>query len=277
MARLHQDSDSDDSLPDLAVVLGKRSAPPKKQSRQKSSSSLDTEASPRKELKADSCCATSKASNTREKASPIRATGKTQKPLGHNNGNPLLLPSSGSGKLEKSREAGSASQRQLAAGETPGKEKKSQPTEPRTPRGAVKEEVRCAISPSTVSTTSGVISTSALGSEDDCLSDFVVSDAASEAELRLPPRSQRKPKQIAGKRTAARRRIQVLSDDESDVGGYQLSNSGSGEAGDDILAALQKLSLGVSSKAEKPIQSRAKRLPVPINDKVVFEPNAFIS
>lgn len=277
MARLHQGSDSDDSLPDLAVVLGKRSAPPKKQSRQESSSSLDTEASPRKELKADSCCATSKASNTGEKASPIRATGKTQKPLGHNNGNALLLPVSGSGKLKKSREAESASQRKLAAADTPGNEKKFQPTEPRTPRRAVKEEVRCAISPSTVSTTSGVISTSALGSEDDGLSDFVVSDAASEAELRLPPRSQRKPKQIAGKRTAARRRIQVLSDDESDVGGYQLSNGGSGEAGDDILAALQKLSLGVSSGAEKPIQSRAKRLPVPINDKVVFEPNAFIS
>ena len=275
MARLHQNSDSEDSLPDVRSLLGLQRSPLKKHPQRGASNGQDRKAFPevsnrtvdREQFSAN--LTFKSASAARVRPSPTKAKRRSQRPLGQATANPLLLP------VEASEDDGAQDivSPQKSDGPARSKVKLTPPLEPRTPRRAAKR-VNHVISPledSDVASEAGKHENDS--DEDDGLSDFVVSDNASDAELRLPPRSHRKPTQGASARTPGRTRRVVLSDDEDESGG---ENDERDPGQGDVLSAIRKLSLGTSSETtEQPVErSNISNI---TERNIKLEPNAILS
>ena len=259
MARLHEASDSEASLPDVGTLLGRRRSPAKKHPPRIASKTDSTRcpevAKSQKESDAELQCSArltaSVSSGARIKLSPIKTKPRSHQPLGIACSNPLVLAVDTLNVFDD--------QENKSLGRLEGNynlkcsEKEIESWEPKTPKRAAKKRVNYAIStPKDSDSASGTDKHPLDDDDTNGLSDFVVSDGASETELRLPPRSQRKPKQ--DKLVRMPRRRQVLSDDEEEKADKSLEEckNGSIREQERLLSAIRQLSLGSSSNVEKP-------------------------
>ena len=277
MARLRAaEYDSDSSLPEVGRLIGRRTSPQKKLSQRGAVGPSDQTES-RKRLQAPQTIQdqevpttlTSQVVNARAKPSPIKASFKLQRPLGSTAPNPLLVPITIE-DFDKKKTKPSAGKETDSNQQDVGAGKFSQPTEPRTPKRLAKGKVNYTLSLADSPTLSdGRDSLESFVSEDG-LSDFVVNDSASETELRLPPRSHRKPKNTEARKLVRARR-KVLLDDEDEGSEKDGESTPKPQEGTsrEVLDAFRKLSLG-EGKPEREVE-----VP-PVADFPKLEPGAIL-
>ena len=264
MARLHNRPDSDESLPEVDAPLSRPKLPRSKQSKVGNLNKQETVKSHRTEERRKASrkdqswvqLASRDEGNIERNVSPDKPRSRLQRPSARINGNPLLRPLSGL-NLNKTTDKTGGYEDQHSLTKTDPIDQRHSSALPETLERVGTTKIKHTSASDEPRDFHNETNAYYWEYYDDSLSDFIVSDSASESELRLPPRSQRKGSLGVLRRKNRRERRQVLSSDEEMAFEDEEQHSSmkrSGKSQEDILSTLRKLSLGSSEGTEQQAQ-----------------------
>ena len=264
MARLHNRADSDESLPEVTALLTRAKLPQNKQSKVRNSNRQETIKPHRTEERRKPSgseqrwvqLASTDDNNIKKNVSPGKPRSRLQRPLAKVDGNPLLRPLSGPDP-NKATNTSMKSKKQISPINTDPIGQEQSFALPETPKRVDGKKISHTPASDEHFDLQNTLDAYRWDIYDDSLSDFIVNDSASESELRLPPRSQRKSSHVLHRRKARREMRQVLSSDEevtSEDQDQHCHMKRPGTSQEEIISALHELSLGSSEGTEQEIQ-----------------------